>query len=145
MFKRLPINRGAVATLELYWLERHVGNFTGHHIDTDSAQFKQLLLRRQHMLAQKDRRRVANPRTVEDIEFVTERNVDLFLDTEALIGWEIEGEDGKPVPFTRENVRAFLLHPDYRWAFREIEQFFLDEANFTDQPLADAVGEPLPT
>lgn len=141
MFKSLPLNRQATATIDLYFGDTLVGAFTGRYADTRSTSVKLALERRNRRLSAKDLQRIRNPKSEADIAFKDELNIDFFLDQEVLSAWEIEGADGQPVPFTRENVRAFLTHPDYRWAFAELDSFFTDEANFTDKTLAEAVGE----
>lgn len=141
MFKSLPLNRQAEATIDLYFGDILVAGFTGRYADTRSTSVKLALERRNRRLSAKELQRIRNPKSEEDIAFRDALNIDFFLDQEVLTGWQIEGEDGKPVPFTRENVRAFLTHPEYRWVFPELDAFFTDESNFTDKPLAEAVGE----
>lgn len=141
MFKKLPINRSAECTMDLYFGEEFVASFTGRYLDLSSPSLKLAMARRNRGLSAKDLQRIRTPKCEADIEYAASLSVDFFLDQEAITGWEIEGEGGKPVPFTRGNLRSFLLHPDYRWAFGQVEAFFTDESNFAEKTKAEVVGE----
>jgi|GEM_PF-4207757 len=127
--------------MDLYFGEEPIASFTGRYADVTSPSVKLALARRNRGLSAKDQQRVRSPKSEEDIEFAHALSVDFFLDQEVLTGWEIEGTDGKPVPFGRAMLREFFLSADYRWAFGEVDRFFTDEANFVEKTRADTLGE----
>ena len=79
-----------------------------------------------------------NKDALDAITDVEERGAYTFVNT-ALHGWSgVTDEDGKEVPFTRENAMALLYDPeeDDEGFFKALAQFAADKSNFKHDPRA---------
>lgn len=79
-----------------------------------------------------------NKEALEKLKDAEERGVFTFINT-ALHGWEdVTDEDGKAVPFSRDNAMALLFDPeeDDDGMFNAIADFAKNKANFKHDPRA---------
>lgn len=130
-FPKLPVDREGTANVEVYVGDFHLGIFKVRYLDLSRPDVQLAFARHDRSLTAADRRRRDNPQTEADLSWIHARNVDFFLSLGVLVGWEMTGADGKPVPFSIEAAREFFTHPDYRFVFSQIERAALDPANFT--------------
>lgn len=103
------------------------GTFFVRYCDVHSNAFRLLVIARNKSMLAPERNRMQNPRTEADLDFAFRKNLDFFINA-YLVGWDVEGEDGKKIPFAPENAVEYLTAE--RWIFDALENFSLSSENF---------------
>jgi len=76
-----------------------------------------------------------NKEVVEKLEGEYVRGVFTFVNV-CLHGWDIVDENGKPVPFTRQNAFDYFEAIDDQTMFNALVEFAQDKSNFKHDPRA---------
>jgi hypothetical protein len=137
-FKRLPVDWSATSAMELYFGDHYVGTFHMRFVDRSAPNVRMMRERVRRRLSTRDEARFDRPQNEADQEFRHRVLVDLFVATEIVSDWDMTDADGKPIPFSPDALREFLMDPDYRWALAHLEVFSTEPANFA--PSKDAVA-----
>ena len=140
-FAPLPIADDTTAILDLWFGDHQVGQFKMRFVDRYAPPYQLLLARVRRRLSRADQQRVDSPKTEEDVRLAHRLEVDVFVDSGAVVSWTMLGKDGTPVPFSEAALREFLNHPSYLWALPQLRAFSFDPENFTSGSRDKIAGE----